>query len=161
MQTPSLANADLRWQCCALDELPARHIHAVFAARAAVFVVEQQCFYQDPDRFDLDAQHLIVWSGSEIAAYLRVLAPGTTYVEPSLGRILTTKAFRGSGLGRELIRRGLSEIEHRYPARAVRIGAQAHLEKLYASFGFEVASAPYIEDGIPHIEMVRAAGKKE
>jgi len=160
MQPAAVSSLNLIWQCRALDELSARQIHAVFSARAAVFVVEQQCFYQDPDQFDIDAKHLIGWSGSEVAAYLRVLAPGTTYVEPSLGRILTTKGFRGGGLGRELIARGLAEIEKRYSATAVRIGAQAHLEKLYASFGFEVASAPYVEDGIPHIEMVRPAGAR-
>lgn len=147
------------WQWCATGDLSARQLYAVFAAREAVFVVEQQCAYQELDGLDLDARHLIGWSGGELAAYLRVLGPGVRFAEPSIGRVLTSQAFRGSGLGRELVARALTYVDERHPARGTRISAQAHLERFYHSFGFEVASAPYLEDGIPHIEMLRLLRK--
>jgi ElaA protein len=127
------------------------------AARVAVFVVEQTCAYQELDGWDLRATHLIGWDGSDVAAYLRCFAPGVKYPEASLGRILTTAAYRGSSLGRELVRRGLQRLERQHPGTPVRIGAQARLERFYNSFGFIVASEPYLEDGIPHIDMVKAA----
>lgn len=147
----------LAWQWCTLDDLEAAQIYALFAARQAVFVVEQQCAYQDLDGYDIDAEHLIAWSDNELAACLRLLAPGVKFAEPSLGRIITTGNFRGTGLGRELIRKGISRAEQRYPHQPIRIGAQAHLERFYGTLGFTRASDLYLEDGIPHIEMLRAA----
>jgi ElaA protein len=151
----SNAPTDIQWQWCELHELAAPQWYAVFAARIAVFVVEQTCPYQELDGWDLRATHLIGWHGSEVAAYLRCFAPGVKYPESSLGRILTTQAFRSGGIGRELMRRGLERIDTQYRGVAVRIGAQSHLERFYNSFGFQVASEPYVEDGIPHIEMIR------
>jgi ElaA protein len=126
-------------------------------ARSAVFVVEQNCAYQDADGYDLDAEHVIAWSGDEVAAYLRVLAPGTKLPERSLGRIITTQAFRGTGLGRQLVVHALERLDAAFPAQPLRIGAQARLKHFYESFGFRQASDVYMEDGIPHIEMLRAA----
>lgn len=148
----------IEWQWRRYGELTSSEIYVIFAARQAVFVVEQNSVYLDMDGKDLDAWHLIAWSGKEVAAYLRLLAPGVSYPEPSLGRILTTKIGRGSGLGRELVARGLQRMHDLYPTLPIRIGAQAHLQKFYGSFGFVPASEPYIEDGIPHIEMRREAG---
>jgi ElaA protein len=88
---------------------------------------------------------------------LRLIGPGVSYDEPSLGRIITTKIARGSGLGRELVVRGLQHMHDLYPTLPVRIGAQAHLHKFYGSLGFVQSSEPYDEDGIPHIEMLRPA----
>jgi ElaA protein len=144
----------IEWQWCTLDDLPAARLYALFAARQAVFIVEQECAYQDMDGLDDGAEHLIGWSGADVAAYLRLLAPGTRFAEPSLGRILTTSAFRRSGLGRELVLKGLARAYERYPTRVVRIGAQRYLEKFYGSLGFAVASEQYLEDGIPHVEML-------
>lgn len=149
----------LRWQWCTLHELSAAEVYAVLAARSAVFVVEQNCPYQDADGYDLDAQHTIVWSGAEVAAYLRVIAPQVKYRERSIGRIITSHAFRGIGLGRELVSRALARLDAGYPDEPVRIGAQARLQAFYESFGFRQASAVYMEDGIPHIEMLRSAPK--
>lgn len=149
--------ATLRWQWCTLHELSAAELYAVLAARSAVFVVEQHCPYQDADGYDLDAQHSIVWSGAEVAAYLRVIAPSAKFEERSVGRIITSQAFRGTGLGRELIARTLARLDAGYPGEPVRIGAQARLQAFYESFGFRQASAVYMEDDIPHIEMLRPA----
>ena len=146
----------IRWQWCVLDQLTVVQLHAVFAAREAVFVVEQACAYQELDGWDLDAEHLIGWEQAQVAAYLRVLAPAVRFAEPSIGRILTAKAHRGTGLGRELVSRGLAHLDAKYPSSDVRISAQAYLERFYRSFGFVADSEPYPEDGIPHIEMLRA-----
>lgn len=147
------------WQWYAPGDLSTRQLYAVFAAREAVFVVEQHCAYQELDGLDPEARHLVGWSGGEVAAYLRVLEPGVRFAEPSIGRVLTSQAFRGSGLGRELVARALAYVDERHPAHGIRISAQAHLERFYHSFGFEIASAPYPEDGIPHIEMLRLPRK--
>jgi ElaA protein len=148
----------IEWQWRRYGELAPLEIYAIFAVRQAVFVVEQNSVYLDMDGKDLDAWHLIAWSGKEVAAYLRLIAPGVSFVEPSLGRILTTRIARGSGLGRELVARGLEKMHELYPTLPIRIGAQAHLQKFYGSFGFAPASEPYVEDGIPHIEMRREPG---
>jgi ElaA protein len=145
----------IEWQWCSLNDLSAKQLYALFATRSAVFVVEQNCPYQDLDGADLAALHLIAWSGDEVAACLRLLAPGAKYAEPSIGRVLTRKEFRTTGLGRELMARGVARCEERFPGHAMRIGAQAYLERFYRSFGFVKASDVYLEDGIPHIEMLR------
>lgn len=145
---------DLKWQWCRLGELSAEQVYAVCAARVAVFVVEQNCPYQDLDGLDADAEHLIAWSGTEIAGYLRVLGPGARFDDPSIGRIITMKPFRGTGLGRDLVARGLERTRLRYPGKPVRISAQQYLEKFYRDFGFATVSEPYLEDDIPHVEML-------
>jgi ElaA protein len=146
----------LDWRWYAFDQFTKQQLYAVLAAREAVFIVEQDCAYHDLDGMDADAQHLVAWSAGEVAGYLRLLGPGTRFGEPSLGRILTTARARGTGLGRDLVARGIERAGELYPAQPIRISAQAHLSKFYGSFGFEVASEPYLEDGIPHVEMLRA-----
>ena len=83
-----------------------------------------------------------------------MLAPGTRFADPSIGRIITTEKFRGTGLGREVVAKGIERTRLRYPGRPIRISAQKYLEKFYGSFGFGTVSEPYLEDGIPHIEML-------
>ncbi len=148
------SGSDLKWQWCRLGELSAEQLYAVLAERVAIFVVEQNCAYQELDGLDQDADHLIVWSGNAVAGYLRVLGPGTRFADPSIGRIITTKSFRGSGLGRDLVAKGIERVRLRYPGRPVRISAQAYLEKFYEAFGFKTVSEQYLEDGIPHVEML-------
>ena len=150
-------NRNIQWQWARLEALSARQTYALFAARQAVFIVEQACAYQDMDGRDVDAEHLVAWSGDTLAGCLRLLAPGQRYAESSLGRILTAPAYRGIGLGRELVMRGLERARQLYPAHDVRIAAQARLEKFYAGFGFVPSGAPYLEDGIPHIDMLKPA----
>ncbi len=145
---------DVKWQWCRLGDLSAEQLYAVFAARIDIFVVEQNCPYQELDGLDADAEHLIAWSGADLAGYLRVLAPDTRFADPSIGRIFTTQEFRGTGLGRELVAKGIERTRLRYPGRPVRISAQRYLEKFYGSFGFTTVSEPYLEDNIPHVEML-------
>jgi ElaA protein len=124
-----------------------------------VFILEQTCLYPDIDGLDPQAHHLLGWRTIDgkrrLAAYLRVLGPGVKYDEMSLGRVITTKAARGSGAGRALLAEGIARAEALYPGHRIRIGAQQYLEGFYRSFGFETVSAPYDEDGIMHVDMLR------
>nr|WP_238152926.1 GNAT family N-acetyltransferase [Xanthomonas campestris] len=92
-----------------------------------------------------------------LAAYLRVLPPGLSYPEPSIGRVVIAAAHRGHGLAHVLLREGLRLVQAQWPGRAVQLGAQTHLQHVYAAHGFAPTSAPYLEDGIPHIDMLRRA----
>ena len=145
----------ITWQWCRLDELTSTQSYRLFAVRSAVFVMEQNCVYQDMDGLDIEALHLIGWSGSEVAACLRLLAPGTKYAEASIGRVLTAAAFRGTGIGRDMLALAIQRIDREYPSQPTRIGAQAHLQKFYGEFGFQTISDTFLEDGIPHVEMLR------
>jgi ElaA protein len=151
-----------RWQWSRLPGLAAADLYAVLAARQQVFAVEQHCAYQDADGHDFAAWHLLGWTVDsaipKLAAYLRVLDPGTKFEEPSIGRVLTVPPWRRTGLGRVLMREGVERCRAAWPGRDIRIAAQARLEAFYKSLDFRSASAPYIEDGIPHVDMVREAG---
>ena len=146
---------DLVFQWKRLDDLSTREMYAIIQAREAVFVVEQQCAYQDVDGLDLDSWHLSVLKGNELAAYARVVAPGLKYAEPSIGRVLTLAQFRSLKIGYALVAEAIRFTEAHYPGAGIRIGAQAHLQKFYGSLGFEPVSKVYDEDGIPHIDMLK------
>lgn len=153
------ASTSTEWQWRHFNELGNAELYTVLAVRQQVFVLEQHCLYGDIDGLDLDAHHLLGWrvidGRRQLAAYLRVLAPGAKFAEMSLGRVLTTHAARGSGIGRELVAQGILHAERVYPGHRIRIGAQAHLEAFYGGFGFVKTGAPYDEDGILHIDMLR------
>lgn len=145
---------DLRWEFQSLQKLTAADWHAVLAVRQAVFVVEQQCAYQDADAYDLQAWHLRGLVGDQVAAYARLLAPGAKYAEASIGRVLTAPAWRGQGLGHGLMAQAMVCVQQRWPGSGVRISAQAHLQAFYRQQGFVADGAVYDEDGIAHIDMV-------
>ena len=149
----------LAWRFQRFADLTPRDVHDILRARSAVFVVEQDCVFQDVDGVDPACWHLMGRRAgeSELAAYCRIVPPGIKFQEPSIGRVLTLGAARGTGLGRELVREALARAGALYPGRAIRIGAQQHLSDFYGAFGFETASEPYDEDGIVHVEMVRPA----
>jgi ElaA protein len=157
MRSPAMPQVIWQWKRFA--ELAPAELYALLAARASVFVVEQGCAFLDLDGLDASAWHLFGWVGGSdartLAAYLRLLDPGCKYAEPSIGRVLTTAAFRRAGLGREAMRQALERAALLYPGRAVRIAAQQRLERFYAELGFHTVSAPYVEDGITHVEMLR------
>jgi ElaA protein len=146
----------LRWHFAPFGELTPQQIHDLYQARAAVFVVEQTCPFQDVDGADPVSWHLLGRSPSgELLAYCRLVPPGVKFAEPSIGRVLTTEAARGSGAGRALMAEAVARAEKLWPGQAVRIGAQRYLDKFYGEFGFAQVSEPYDEDGIVHIEMLR------
>lgn len=118
-------------------------------------MVEQACIYQDMDNIDLEATHILCWEDSQLLAYQRCMAPGLSFPESSIGRIVVAPDARGGQLGRELVVRGIEYNMAHWPDSAIQIGAQAHLEAFYSSLGFVSRGAPYIEDGIPHVHMLR------
>ena len=104
------------------------------------------------------ALHLVAWQGaSSVAAYARILPPGTRFDRPSIGRVLTGIDVRRTGLGRELMQRAIDVTGQRFPGQAVRVSAQCYLERFYQALGFSIISTPYEEDGIAHVEMELAA----
>jgi ElaA protein len=142
----------LTWHTRRFDELTTAQLYAILQLRSRVFVVEQACHYLDLDGADDRCLHL--WAEDEagaIAAYLRVVPAGVKYDEASIGRVVVSPAARGTGLGRELMRRGIDAVG----GGPIRIAAQAYLERFYQELGFESVSAPYDDDGIPHIDMIR------
>ena len=143
------------WTFTPFASLTLVQLYSILAARSAVFVVEQNCPYQDMDGVDEHCMHLVAWQEKEVAAYLRIVPPGIKFPEPSIGRVITAPMFRGAGLGRELMRRGVEQLDELYRRQPSRIGAQAHLQKFYAEFGYVTSSDIYLEDGIPHVEMMR------
>jgi ElaA protein len=145
---------DVEWRDRAFAELTAAELYAILALRARVFVVEQACAYLDPDGLDPVARHLWAEADGRILAYLRIIPAGAKYAERCLGRVATAPEARGTGLGRELVRRALASCGD----APLRIGAQAYLESFWAGFGFVRASDVYDEDGIPHLEMTRPGG---
>ncbi len=149
----------IEWQWNSFDYLTPRELYAVLQARQDIFILEQTCLYPDIDGYDQDAHHLLGWITTDgqrqLGAYLRVIAPGIKYTEMSLGRVLTTQAARGSGAGRLLLAEAIRRAEELHSGHRIRIGAQQHLERFYGEFGFVASSAPYDEDGIMHIEMLR------
>jgi ElaA protein len=149
----------LSWQFARMQDLPIADWYAASAARIDVFVMEQNCPFQDLDGVDFQSWHLLGWDNSngerKLAAYCRLVDPGIKFPQPSIGRVITTRDYRLSGYGKVLMREACTRHEALYPGQPNRIGAQARLERFYRGFGFVTDSAPYIEDGIPHIEMQR------
>ncbi len=148
----------LEWRVQRFDELDPAVLYALLAARVDVFVVEQDCPYPELDGRDADALHLSAWANDGLAGYARLVPPGGRFADPSIGRVLTTPAFRGTGLGRALMKQAIEAVEAEWPGRPIRVSAQDHLRAFYASLGFEADSEVYDEDGIPHVDMLRAAG---
>lgn len=152
------------WQWGRFEDLGLQDLYDLLQLRARVFILEQGP-YLDPDGLDQHSGHLLGrlgsdWNGQpagELVLYLRVVDPGFKYDEPSLGRVVNHPAVRGLGLGRVLVGEGVQRAAQAWPGRANRISAQAHLGAFYGSFGYQPVGEPYLEDNIPHQEMLRPA----
>lgn len=145
----------LAWTWSRFAELGVDRLYDALSLRCRVFILEQGA-YQDPDGLDRWAWHLLGRDAAgDLQAYLRIVDPGRKYEEPSIGRVITAPEIRGQGQGRVLMAEGIRHCEAVWPGRGIRISAQAHLANLYASLGFEPVGAEYLEDQIPHIEMLR------
>lgn len=145
----------LHWHWSRFEELGLRELYEVLALRQRVFILEQGP-YLDADGLDQHAWHLQGRDADrKLMAYLRVVDPGFKYPEPSIGRVVTDAAVRGTGVGRLLVAEGVAGCERLWPGLPLRISAQAHLDRFYADVGFEVVGERYLEDGIPHVEMLR------
>lgn len=134
-------------------ELTAEELYKIYRLRVAVFVVEQNCVYQDVDEFDPQAIHVWLEENGELQAYLRVLPAHTVFDEVTFGRVIAVK--RRCGLGSRIVEEGIRVAEERFDAQKIVIEAQTYARKLYENFGFEQISDEFLEDGIPHIKMRR------
>lgn len=150
---------DLSWRFAHFDLLTPREVHDLYRLRIAVFVLEQDCPFQDVDGADPLCWHLLGRAGGDLSAYCRLVPAGVKFAEPSIGRVITAQSVRRTGAGKLLMAQSVRHARALWPGQAIRIGAQAHLERFYGGFGFAKASDEYLEDGIPHIEMVRPAGE--
>ncbi|NBW50367.1 MAG: GNAT family N-acetyltransferase [Betaproteobacteria bacterium] len=184
---------DIQWQWLAFDALSRDQLYELLRLRSEVFVVEQNCVFQDMDNLDQQAMHLLgvrVAAGSapcpppalrapplpaqnplppelpgefvgqvktELIAYVRCFPAGVTFNEASIGRVVTKPDARGGGLGHLLMAAAVKALEGEWGPQPIRIGAQAHLKAFYEQHGFVDVGKPYIEDGIPHLEMLRGA----
>jgi ElaA protein len=144
----------MRWHDCSFAELTTDELYAIIAIRERVFVIEQACPFLECDGFDQVSRHVWADDGG-IRAYLRVVPAGTRYDEVSIGRVLTAPDARRGGLGKELMARGFASVRAHHGDVAIRIGAQAYLERFYTELGFRRISDNYDEDGIPHLYMLR------
>lgn len=148
--------APVAWRCLPFDALHARTLYALLQLRTEVFVMEQNCPFQDMDGADAHCFHLLGEApGGALHAYARLVPAGLKFAEASIGRVVTAQAARGTGIGHVLMREAVQALQGLWGVQPIRIGAQAHLQGFYRRHGFEPASAVYLEDGIDHIEMLR------
>jgi ElaA protein len=140
------------------SDLGKEQLYAILQLRAKVFVVEQQCAYQDVDGQDLagDTCHLMAWDGDRLVAYLRLLDPETQGGDVVIGRVIIAHEARGVGLGHELMAQALKQAGKRWPEVPIYLSAQSHLQGYYGQYGFVVAGEEFLEDDIPHIGMRRS-----
>ncbi len=137
------------------NELSVSELYKILKARIDVFVVEQNCPYPDLDGYDDKAVHLWAEENDEVLAYCRIFDKKIKYPEASIGRVLTTEKARGKNLGRQLMKFAVQTIENRLETSEIRISAQDYLLNFYQEFGFEDTGKKYLEDDIPHTEMLR------
>lgn len=144
-----------QWNFKHFTELTALEYHSILELRTSVFVVEQKCPYQEIDQKDLSSYH--VWGAieNEIVAVSRIVEPGISYVDLSIGRVAVKSEYRGTHISRDLMNQSLSFINSTLGEQPVRISAQEHLQTFYHKFGFKTVGSIYLEDAIPHIEMIR------
>lgn len=147
----------MKWIWKTFEELTHTELYAAMRLRQEVFVVEQECPYLDADGRDAGNHHLLGYDSDGLAAYARVLAPGVLYAEVCISRVVSAPRVRRSGAGRLLMAECIARIHAHYGPVAIRISAQAYLQGFYESFGFATTGKEYLEDGIPHKEMLRKA----
>ena len=145
---------EITWSCKRFEDLTNEELYNIFNLRIAVFVVEQNCPYQDADGKDLRSRHVMGIRNGELVAYSRIVLPGVSYKEVSIGRVVTSPAARRTGAGKILMKKNMEFIQKEFGTVPVRIGAQLYLQKFYESFGFVREGEEYLEDGIPHIIML-------
>lgn len=146
----------LQWSCQPFAALSVAQLYQILHWRQSVFVVEQSCAYLDADGLDLECLHLSLCNPqAELIAYARLLPPGLNGAEPAIGRVLVVPQYRRQQLARALMLCALDEIAQRFASMPVRISAQLYLQDFYQRLGFVATGAPYDEDGIPHIDMLR------
>jgi ElaA protein len=147
----------IHWHWCRFEALGLDDLYDALALRARIFVLEQDCAYLDPDGLDRQAWHLLGRDDDtgELVAYVRVVDPGRKFEEPSVGRVVVAESQRGTGTGHALMAEALRRTDAQWPGQPNRIGAQAHLQGFYGRHGYVPVGEGYLEDDIPHIDMLR------
>jgi ElaA protein len=141
--------------CKPFHELTPEELYAVVRLRIEVFIVEQNCVFQDLDNKDQQCYHLMFYKNELLAAYSRLLPTGVACPEMSIGRVITSPQVRGTGAGRELMEDSIEYCNKLFGSGAIKIGAQLYARKFYEQVGFEQSGPVYLEDGIEHIPMTR------
>jgi ElaA protein len=144
----------IKWQYKKFDELTNVELYEILKIRNTVFVVEQNCVYLDTDDKDLQSWHLSGYYQNQLVAYLRILPPGLSYKEASIGRVVTHPNFRKNSFGIELMKAGIEKILEQFNKVNIKISAQCYLLNFYSNLGFIAIGETYLEDDIPHIEMI-------
>src|SRR5882757_1083214 len=143
------------WLLKKFEDLKPEELYSILRLRNEVFIVEQNCPYQDLDNKDQKSWHLMGIKDDKLLAYSRLLAPGISYGESSIGRIVSSPSARKSGIGKKLMTESINQVKNLFKTDTIRIGAQLYLKKFYESFGFIKDGDIYLEDNIPHIIMLR------
>ena len=147
------------WKCKPFRDLSVYELYDILRLRSEVFVVEQNCVYLDTDNKDQHCYHLCGWKSDKLVAYVRILPPQLSFDEPSIGRVVTSPLYRRTGAGRLLMKEAIDECCRLFGELNIRIGAQLYLKKFYESLGFRQTGEMYLEDNIPHVEMVYTWGQ--
>ena len=142
------------WKLRKFSELNVEEIYEILKVRNQVFIVEQNCPYEDCDEKDKNSYHMFLSDKGKVVAYIRIPEKGVSYDEVSIGRVLVNKDYRGNNFGREIMIKGIEFIEKDLKEKSIRISAQEYLREFYKSLGFKEVSEAYLEDNIPHIEML-------
>lgn len=144
----------INWKIKSFEQLNSFELYKILQLRINVFMLEQNCLYPECDDKDFKAYHLVGLDENGIVAYARLLPPGISYTEASIGRVIIATEYRGKKIGNQLMRKAIEYIETELVSNKIRISAQAHLKDFYESLGFKTVSEEYLEDDIPHIEML-------
>ena len=144
----------MNWKIKKFNELNIEEIYKILALRNEIFIVEQECPYLDCDDKDLNSYHLFLTENGQIVSYLRILEKGVSYDEISIGRVAVKKSYRGKGISRKMMLKAIEFIENNLSENTIKIQAQAYLLNFYSSLGFKAVSEEYLEDNIPHIDMI-------
>lgn len=147
----------IKWECKSFTELNTQQLFDLIKLRIDIFIVEQTCAYSELDEKDYDKNtlHLMGFDEDKLICCARLLAPGISYPDTSIGRFAVAKSYRQQGIGSALMDQCLEQISNVWPEHNIRISAQQYLNSFYSSFGFNQTSDMYLEDGIPHIEMLK------
>lgn len=147
---------NITWTCKAFEELTLKELYDTMVLRQEVFTVEQDCVYLDADGKDPLGHHVLGYRGTDLVAYTRLLPKGISYEHyPSIGRVVTSQSVRRTGIGITLMQKSIHYIQKVFDAKAIKISAQTYLLRFYKGLGFEPVGEEYLEDGIPHVAMIR------
>lgn len=144
----------MQFQFKHFSELTSDELYDMLQLRAEIFVVEQNCVYNDLDGRDKEAVHQLLKKDGQLVAYSRLLKPGSRFADYSIGRVLVKETARSTGLGIQMMQEAKAFIQKTWQADKIRISAQKYLRKFYENLGFVVVGDEYLEDGIPHFEML-------